>query len=234
MDSASKKQYEADKKYIEAFNKKALEKIKEYRSEKIADLDTKRCNFIKSGLELLPSESDVCPFCGEHTITDELKSKLSKDVEANSKTGELHEKILKALDQLSSRVTNAAQHFLPRMKNAPTVQDAIPKIRQLLGNESKDLIDSLEQSVKQIITESQELNSIMETAQGSVDSIKTHFDLIDFDEKFVQKQIANIELFTSKTDSIKENLSFYASQYASTKERLESKMRKKRCIAVDT
>jgi len=157
---------------------------------------------------------------------------LNKDIEVSSKTGELHEKILKALDQISSRVTNAAQHFLPRMKNAPTVQDAIPKIRQLLGNEAKDLIDSLEQSVKQIITERQELNSIMETAQGSVDSIKTHFDLIDFDEEFVQKQIANIELFTSKTDSIKENLSFYASQYASTKERLESKMRKTADIAI--
>jgi len=232
LDGETKRQYDADKKYITAFNEQALKKIKEYRSQKIADLDARRCNFIKGGLELLHPESDLCPFCGEPTITDELKTKLNKDIEASAKTGELHEKILKALDQLSSRVANAAQHFLPRMKNAPTVQDAIPKIRQLLGNESKDLIDSLEQSVKQIITERQELNSIMETAQGSVDSIKSHFDLIDFDEEFVQKQIANIELFTSKTDSIKENLSFYGSQYASTKERLESKMRKKADIAI--
>lgn len=72
----------------------------------------------------------------------------------------------------------------------------------------------------------------METVQGSVDFIKMHFDLIDYDEEFVQKQIANIELFTSKTDSIKENLSFYASQYASTKERLALKMRKEADIAI--
>ncbi|MGV7223186.1 MAG: AAA family ATPase [Nitrospinales bacterium] len=122
LDAESKGQYEADKQYIAAFNEQALEKIIEYRSQKIADLDTKRCNFIKSGLELLPLESDVCPFCGEHTITDELKGKLNKDIEASSKTGELHEKILKALEQIRVRVSNTAQHFLPRMKNAPTVQ----------------------------------------------------------------------------------------------------------------
>ena len=232
LDAASKKQYEADKKYIEVFNGKALEKIKEYRSEKIADLDTKRCNFIKSGLELLPSESDVCPFCGEHTITDELKSKLSKDVEANSKTGELHEKILKAYGQIKVKVENTSQYFIPRMKNAPKVQAEIPQIRKLLGDESKDFIDSLEQSVKQIINEAKELNSIREAALGSVDSIKSHFDLTDFDEEFVNNQIANIELFIGKTDTIKENLSFYASQYASTKERLEAKMSKKSDIAV--
>lgn len=232
LDAESKKQYEADKKYIVAFNDKALEKINEYRSKKITDLDTRRYSFIKSGLELLPSESDVCPFCGEHTITDELKSKLGKVVETSSKTGELHEKISKALGQIQMKIENISQYFIPRMQKAPRVQAEIPHIRRLLGDESKDFINSLEQSVKQIINEAKELNFIRETALGSVDSIKSHFDLTDFDEEFVNNQIANIELFIGKTDTIKENLSFYASQYASTKERLEAKMSKKEDIAV--
>jgi len=123
LDVEQQRQYEANKNYITDFDKQALKKIKEYRSQKIADLDAKRCNFIKSGLELLQPESYLCPFCGEPTINDELKTKLNKNVEASSKTSKLHEKILKALDQISSRVTNTAQHFLPSMKNAPTVQE---------------------------------------------------------------------------------------------------------------
>jgi len=232
LDGGSKKQYGADKKYIMAFNEKALKKIKEYRSEKIEELDARRFNFIKSGLELLPADSDICPFCGEHTVTEELKEKLNKDVKASSKTGELHEKIVKALSQIKTKIDDTSSYFIPKMQNATNVQDKIPKIRKLLGDDSKDFIDSLEQTVKQIINEAMELTSIKETALSSVDSIKFHFNLTDFDDEFIANQIANIELFINKTDVIKGNLSFYASQYASAKERLESKMSKRKDIAV--
>lgn len=232
LDETSMRQYENDKKYIMGLNEKAFEKIKEYRSEKKDGLDSRRLNFIKSGLGLLPHDSNVCPFCGKSTITDELKEKLSNEVEASSKTGELHEKILNALSQLKSKIENILNYFIPKMQNVPDVQDKIPKIRELLGDDAKDFVDSLEQVIKQIINESTELNSIKETASRAVDSIQSHFDIAKFDEIFISSQIASIELLIDKADVIKNNLSFYESQYTSAKERLEAKMSKREDIAV--
>lgn len=231
LDEASEKQYEADKKYITAFNEKALEKINEYRTEKKDGLDSRRFNFIKSGLELLPHDSEICPFCGERTITDELKEKLNKEVEASSKTGELNQEIINALTQVKSKLGDISNHFIPRMRNAPDVLDKIPQVRKLLGEDANDFVDSLEQTVKQIKNESTELNSIKETAINAVDSIQSHFDIAEFDETFISNQIANIVLFINKTDVIKNNLSYYASQYVSAKERLETKMSKREDIA---
>jgi DNA repair exonuclease SbcCD ATPase subunit len=232
LDELSEQQYENDKKYITAFNKNALENIKEYRSEKKDELDSRRLNFIKSGLDLLLHHSNVCPFCGEHTITDKLKQELNKEVEASSKTGTLHEKILNALSQVKSKIENISNHFIPKLQNAPDVQDQITKIRELLGDNAKNFVDSLEQAVKQIINESKELASIKETANNAVDSIQSHFDIIKFDETFISNQIASIELLIKKADAIKDNLSFYESQYTGVKERLESKMSKREDIAV--
>ena len=231
LDEVSKGQYENDKKHITAFNKEALKKIKEYRSEKKDELDSRRLNFIKSGLELLPTDSNMCPFCGERTITDGLKKKLNNEVEASSKTGALHEEILNALSQFKSKIGNISNYFIPKMRNAPDVQTKIPKIRELLGDDAKDFVDSLEQTVKQIINESTELNSIKETASNAVDSIQSHFDIVKFDETFISNQIASIELLIDKADVIKNNLSFYESQYTSVKERLEAKMSKSEDIA---
>jgi len=181
---------------------------------------------------LLPTDSDICPFCGRQTITEKLKEKLNKDVMASSKTGELHEKIGKALTQIESNIETTSNLFIPRMQNAPDVKEQISRIRKLLGDDSKDFIDSLEQAVKQIISESTELTSIKGTALNAVDSIKSHFEGTDFEEDFISNQIANIELFINKTDVIKGNLSFYASQYASAKERLEYRLSKRKDIAV--
>jgi len=232
LDEASKQQYENDKKYIAAFNDNALENIKKYRDQRKDELDSQRLNFIKSGIDILPPDSDLCPFCGEKTITAELRNKLNKEVQASSKTGELHEKIFKALSQVKLKTDNISNHFIPKMSNAPDIQNKINKIRELLGEDARDFVDSLEQTIKQIINESAELSSLKETAKNVVDSIQSHFDLAEFDETFITNQIPSIELLINKTDIIKSNFSFYESIYNSAKERLESKMGKREDIAV--
>jgi len=195
-------------------------------------LDSKRLNFIRSGLNLLPDDSDVCPFCGQTTISVQLKEKLNKEVQASSKTGELYDKIVKALSQVKLRIDNISNHFIPKMRNAPDVQDKMPKIRELLGEDAADFVDSLEQAIKQIINESVELNRLKESASNAINAIQSHFDLTEFDETFIANQISTIGLLISKTDAIKSNFAFYESLYNSAKERLESKMSKKEDIAV--
>lgn len=232
LDQALKQQYENDKNYILKFNKDALEKIKEYREQRKDELDSRRFAFIKSGLELLPPQSEICPFCRGRTITDELREKLLSEIKASSETSELHQKIVYSLVQMKSKIINIANQLIPKMRSAPAVQANLPKIRKMLEPEGKDMVDSLEQAIKQIINESQELISLKETATNAVESIESHFDLTDFDETFIKNLIANIGLFINKTDLIKDNLLFYESLYNTTKERLEKEMSARHDIAV--
>jgi len=232
LDETSEQTYSNERKILSAFIENAVQDIKNYKTEKKDDSDNRRANFIRNGLQLLPQDSQACPFCGEDTITPELKETLDKEVQASSRTGELHQKIFDTIFRVRSKIESVSHHFIPRIEKAPTVQAQLPTIRSLLGEEAKDFVDSLEQTTKQIITESAELHSLKQTAINAVDSIESHFDLAEFDEDLVSNHVASIDLFINKADVIKANLSYYESLYTSTKERLENKMSKSEDIAI--
>jgi len=136
LDQVTLQQYEDDKKYISNFCTKALDKIKEYREQKRGEQDIKHLAFIKQGLDLLPEGVKICPFCGESTISSELRVKLTENVKESSKTSELHQKILKAIEQMSLKITNLADPFIKRLANAATIQGKIPKIFVLFHGSS--------------------------------------------------------------------------------------------------
>lgn len=232
LDESLKQSYKDDRKNIKTFKTTALGTIKEYRGKKDDAFDSRKVTFIRSGLELLPHDSMVCPFCGEQTITDELRQKLNKEVQASSKTGELRKEIVQALSRVRANIENISNYFIPQMQSAPDIQNKLPKIRELLGKDASDFVDLLEQTIKQIINESAELSALKKTAFNAVNSIEAHIDVTEFNETFIKSQIANIDLLINKTDMIENNLPSYESFYDSAKERLQKKMSKREDIAV--
>ena len=232
IDQPTLHQHEHDKKYINTFNKDALDKIKEYRGQKMGEQDIKRLTFVKQGLELLPEDVEKCPFCGESTISSELREKLNEEVEESSNSREIHQKVLKALVEMSLKITSLADPFMNRLENASSIYEKLPQIVEIVGDDEKELLHSFKEVVKQRNIEWEELKSLKKTASNAIESIKKQFDHTEFNEVFITNQIKNIELLVNKVDVVKDNYSEYLKFCDIAKEKLKDKLRKKEDIAI--
>jgi len=232
LDQSTLQQHENDKKYIDTFNKNVLAKIKEYRGQKRQEQDLKRLAFVKQGLELLPKDADKCPFCGISTISSELRKKLKEEVEESSATRELHQKVLKALGEMSSKIISLASPYINRLENSSPIFEKMDQIVKIIGDDQKEFLHSFKEVVKQRKIEWEELKSLKETAINAVESIKNQLDLTEFNEIFITNQIKNIELLVNKVDVVKDNYSNYLNFCNISRDKLQVKLSKREDIAI--
>lgn len=178
----------------------------------IAGLITKLGNsdWVNKGMEYIENDSDVCPFCQQHTITSSFRSKLNDFFDETykqdiSKINTMCEKYENEIESLSHSVKSIVES-LKKQERLVAYYDKIESIFSTLVatlSNNRELMFSKQKEPSRTITLVETTNIIDElnTELTQINAIVTaHNNLID---NFAQE----------KTELINEIWTFFASEY---------------------